>query len=170
MPSWGRRRSAEEREALNQGLTIKTEAQMDAALYEESLEAAYGEPTTETGERWQPQKLLRFAHPGRSSLPTVDDDPTVDPHVFPKVYPAWGPGETFVVSGPLGDYGDDFSGIAGLSTGRPFHRRKDAREWATKKYGHIFEEVLIKGRYCLRVPMPGPAGAKHRPPGFNSEG
>ena len=159
------KRTAEEREYLKLGMSIRTEDELDASLYEESLESQYGEPATETGERWTPQKLLRFSHPGRTCLPTVDDDPTTDPHVFPKVYPAWGPGETFVVSGPLGDYGDDFSGIAGLSRGRPFHRRKDAREWATTKYGYIFEEVLIKGKYCFRVPMPGAAGAKHRPGG-----
>lgn len=185
---WARKKSAEEREALKLGLTVYTEEelQVDAALYEESLENQYGDPHQSVGQKWEPQRLIRPGAPGRDGLPTIDDDPSEDVHVFPRVYPAWGPGETFVVSGPLGDHvvpegqnapapgGRRRRGkvsvvnpdlAAGVARGRFFRTRKDARKWALEKYGYIFEEVFLKGRWCLRVPMPGPAGAKHRPGG-----
>lgn len=192
---YGSKRSAEEREALRQGLTLKTEEQLEAALYEDSLESKYGDPAIQTGEAWKPQALIRFSAPGRDSLPTIDDDPTTDPHVFPRIYPAWADGETFVVSGPLGDYQvepgadaptpggrtrviaqvakgfgkrnnpRDPDPSAGVVRGRWFKKRSEARKWALEKYGYIFEEVMVKGRWCFRVPMPGPAGAKHRPGG-----
>ncbi len=154
---WILRPSAAQREALKQGLSLRTEEQMERALYNESLESQYGEdPHVLWGKfgEWGPQKLVRVGHPGRDGncVPTIDDDMDGDPHVAPRSYPAWKDGETFVVSGPLGDYGNDFSR---LGRGRPFHTRKAARQWAKEKYGFILEETLLKGRYCMRVPVPG---------------
>ena len=130
---------------------------MERALYEDSLEAQYGEsPHVVWGKfgEWKANPLLRVGHPGRDGncVPCVDDDMDNDPHVAPRSYPAWRDGETFVVSGPVGDYGADFSQ---LGKGRPFHTRREARKWAKEKYGAIIEEVLLKGRYCIRVPVPG---------------
>lgn len=175
--SW-RKRTAEERDALRHGLSIRTEAELDAALYEESLESQYGDPSVHPGKGWEPSKLVRSFHPGRDGLPTIDDDPSVDPHVFPRVYPAWKDGETFVVSGPCGDYSNTDGGgrlalikqrgfgkrnnalnpdpSAGLrTTGRFFKSRHQARRWALEKYGAILEEYMMKRRWCLRVPVPG---------------
>ena len=159
-PYWALRRSAEEREARRMGLTIRSEEQLDTAVHEESYAAQYGDSMEERFTKWEPEQRQTPGTPGRNCLPTIDDDPDQDPHVFPRSYPAWGPGETFVTTGLLGPA--DAPNPRGL---RRFEKRSLARAWALEKYGHIFEEMPVKNRYAFRVPMPGPAGAKHRPGG-----
>lgn len=143
-------------------MSVRTEAELEAALHEDSLTSSYGDPEVQNGLRWEPQRLIRSFHPGRDGLPTIDDDPDTDPHVFPRTYSAWNPGETFVVSGPCGDYQDTTPGppnssdpSSGLSRGRFFKTRRLAQKWALEKYGAILEEYLVKRKWCIRVPVPG---------------
>ncbi len=103
---------------------------------------------------WRPATQLGPGAPGRAGVPTIDDDLDRDPDAAPASYPAWLPGETFVVSGPLGPHG--------WGPGRRFLKTKDARAWAAATYGAVMENLYHNGRWALRVPVPGAAGAKHR--------
>ena len=104
---------------------------------------------------WTPATQLGPGAPGRGGVPTIDDDLDRDPDAAPASYPAWGPGETFVVSGPLGAAPD--------GPGRRFPDRPTARAWALGRYGAVLENCYHADRWAYRVPVPGPAGEKHRP-------
>ena len=62
--SW-RKRTAEERDVLRHGMSVRTEAELEAALHEDSLTSSYGDPEVQNGLRWEPQRLIRSFHPGR---------------------------------------------------------------------------------------------------------
>jgi hypothetical protein len=98
---------------------------------------------------WEPGDVTTSRTPGRGGVPHYDDLLTRDPHAAPRVYPAWLPGETLVVSGSL------FAG--------PGNSRRERREWAVARYGAVLEEMRIQGKWCFRVPVLGPNGDKHRP-------
>ena len=104
--------------------------------------------------RWRPATQLGPGTPGRSGVPYYDDDPD-DPDTAPMSYPAWLPGETVVVTGPVGPRGH--------GPGEHHATRADARRAARAKYGAVLEDLYSRGRWAVRVPVPGAAGAKHRP-------
>lgn len=108
-------------------------------------------------EDWRPARKVRFGNPGRAGNqpPCIDDDVDGDIDAAPASYPAWLPGETFVVSGPVGPRGE--------GPGTRFGTRKEARAHCREKYGAVLEWFDVARRWAFRVPMPGPAGAKHRP-------
>jgi hypothetical protein len=119
------------------------------------------------GKRWEPSPVVRVKDHGRDGVPFYDDDLDDDPHAAPRSYPAWLPGETMVLSGPLGAFNPDAvpegkskdAAIRKLtkpsSRGRAFPSRSAARKYLIEKYGAILEEYLIAGRWCARVPVPG---------------
>lgn len=178
-----RKRTAEEREWLRHpGMSIRTEDEMERAIYSETLQDQYGDqdPSVDFAH-WTPQMFVRAAHPGRdgNAVASYDDRPWADPHVFPRTYPAWKAGETFVVSGPLGDWNArhppppdrikpvkrkgqgrrnnerDPDPSSGTARGRFFRTRREARAWAMDKYGAVMEEYATKGKWAMRVPVPG---------------
>lgn len=104
---------------------------------------------------WRPASQLGPGAAGRTGVPYYDDDPDHDPDAAPASYPAWLPGETFVVSGPVGP--------KGAGPGRGFGSRAEARAWAVERYGAVLESVYHANRWALRVPVPGDAGRRHRP-------
>ncbi len=102
---------------------------------------------------WEPVTYVTMSVPGRlnNAPPAYDDDLDGNPDAAPSVYPAWGPGETFVVSGPYGVLDPDLP----TPRGTLHASRGSARRWAMGKYGAIFEEYGIPGKWAFRVPVPG---------------
>ncbi len=82
--------------------------------------------------------------------PSIDDyDDYEDSHIEarpPAVnYPSWTAGNSFVVSGPIGTFG---------FRGRRFKTREEALAWARAKYGFVYDEIRVLGRWGFRVPKP----------------
>lgn len=102
---------------------------------------------------WEPATFVTITSPGRpnNAPPSYDDDLDTNPHAAPKVYPAWKPGETFVVSGPYGT----FEPGQPVPRGTLYPSRSAARRWAMGKYGAILEEYGLPNKWAFRVPTPG---------------
>lgn len=104
---------------------------------------------------WRPARNLDMNAPGRQGVPTVDDDLDLDPHAAPQSYPAWLPGQTRVVSGPVGDYARDNPGLIGFHANMQWYRsRWESYREVEKKYGPILEVYHLTNRYCYRVRNP----------------
>lgn len=82
--------------------------------------------------------------------PSIDDYDDYDDAYMEAVpppvnYPAWTSENSFVVSGPLGNFN---------WRGRRFDTWDQARAWMNEKYGFIYEEIKLPGRWAGRVPKP----------------
>lgn len=97
----------------------------------------YGE-----GDPWRPPTAVMCSTPGRDGVPYYDDNLDLDVHAAPRSYDAWGPDETFVVSGTLGPKGR-------------WGSRIQARQWMLAKFGVILEEYAISGKAAFRTWKPG---------------
>lgn len=87
--------------------------------------------------------------------PCIDDYDDYDDGYMEAVppavnYPAWSKENSFVVSGPLGDFN---------FPGRRFTTTVEAEKWMREKYGFIYETRHIPGRWIGVVPKPS-QGAK----------
>jgi hypothetical protein len=93
---------------------------------------------------WTPPRVVDRFTPGRDGVPTIDDDLDRDPHAAPRSYPAWTSETSFVVGGSVGPNGR-------------WKTRREAREWARKKYKVILEEYqgVLKIHFRVNKPKVG---------------
>lgn len=138
--------TTEERDLLRCGLTVRTREEMEDMDRRNDVDEDEFDDLAALAEgarAWAPTKKIRASTPGRDGVPFFSEDLVLDPGMAPRSYPDWGPGETHVVSGPLGD---------APGQGRRFPTRAAAKTWAREKFGRIVEQYLLRGRYALRVP------------------
>lgn len=104
------------------------------------------------GAQWEPATIVRSTTPGRDGVPTIDDNLDADVHAAPRSYPAWNAANSMVVSGLWAEV-DEESGYL-YNSKLKFKTRAEMRKAMREKYGHIYEEYSIRGRWCVRVPKP----------------
>lgn len=104
-----------------------------------------------TPSAWEPSARVYPSTPGRDGVPTIDDNLDEDPHAAPRSYPAWGPGDTFVVTGPVGEGDYNYA----MNSRLRFSTTYAARKYAVARYGAVLEEYALPHRWSFRVPVPG---------------